>query len=174
MMVKNAVRIRCKNNLLLAICCVLITVSCNQKSNRNANVKNDAIVVDSKTITQSKDVSSASLRKEKFDEFLDQFNKDFKFQKNRVLFPLRSTILANQETEEYDTVYIQSANYQKHELTFPKSNVVDGDVILRSESISDSQHQLTMLVEDTGIRIEFIFYMKENLWYLCEIRNRST
>ena len=173
-MVKNAVRIRCKNNLLLAICCVLITVSCNQKSNRNANVKNDAIVVDSKTITQSKDVSSASLRKEKFDEFLDQFKKDFKFQKNRVLFPLRSTILVNQETDKYDTVYIQSANYQKHELTFPKSNVVDGDVILRSESISDSQHQLTMLVEDTGIRIEFIFYMKENLWYLCEIRNRST
>ena len=173
-MVKNAVRIRCKNNLLLAICCVLIIVSCNQKSNRNANVKNDAIVVDSKTITQSKDVSSASLRKEKFDEFLDQFNKDFKFQKNRVLFPLRSTILVNQETDEYDTVYIQSANYQKHELTFPKSNVVDGDVILRSESFSDSQHQLTMLVEDTGIRIEFIFYMKENLWYLCELRNRST
>jgi hypothetical protein len=70
-------------------------VSCNQKSNGNANVKNDAIVVDSKTITQSKDVSSASLRKEKFDEFLDQFNKDFKFQKNRVLFPLKSTILVN-------------------------------------------------------------------------------
>ena len=162
------------SNLFLAICCVMTLVSCNQKSNRNANVKNDAIVVDSKTITQSKDVSSASLRKEKFDEFLDQFNKDFKFQKNRVLFPLRSTILANQETDEYDTVYIQSANYQKHQLTFPKSNVVDGDVILRSESISDCQHQLTMLVEDTGIRIEFIFFMKENLWYLCEIRNRST
>ncbi len=165
---------RCVINLFLAICCVMTLVSCNQKSNRNANVKNDAIVVDSKTITQSKDVSSASLRKEKFDEFLDQFNKDFKFQKNRILFPLRSTILVNQETDEYDTVYIQSANYQKHELTFPKSNVVDGDVILRSESISDCQHQLTMLVEDTGIRIEFIFYMKENLWYLCELRNRST
>ncbi len=173
-MVKNAEIMRCVINLFLAICCVMTLVSCNQKSNRNANVKNDAIVVDSKTITQSKDVSSASLRKEKFDEFLDQFNKDFKFQKNRILFPLRSTILVNQETDEYDTVYIQSANYQKHELTFPKSNVVDGDVILRSESISDCQHQLTMLVEDTGIRIEFIFYMKENLWYLCEIRNRST
>ncbi len=173
-MVKNAEIMRCVINIFLAICCVMTLVSCNQKSNRNANVKNDAIVVDSKTITQSKDVSSASLRKEKFDEFLNQFNKDFKFQKNRVLFPLRSTILVNQETDEYDTVYIQSANYQKHELTFPKSNVVDGDVILRSESISDCQHQLTMLVEDTGIRIEFIFYMKENLWYLCEIRNRST
>jgi hypothetical protein len=173
-MAKSAEIMRCMSNLFLAICCVMTLVSCNQKSNRNANVKNDAIVVDSKTITQSKDVSSASLRKEKFDEFLDQFNKDFKFQKNRVLFPLRSTILANQETDEYDTVYIQSANYQKHQLTFPKSNVVDGDVILRSESISDCQHQLTMLVEDTGIRIEFIFFMKENLWYLCEIRNRST
>lgn len=173
-MVKNAEIMRCVINLFLAICCAMTLVSCNQKSNRNANVKNDAIVVDSKTITQSKDVSSASLRKEKFDEFLDQFNKDFKFQKNRILFPLRSTILVNQETDEYDTVYIQSANYQKHELTFPKSNVVDGDVILRSESISDCQHQLTMLVEDTGIRIEFIFYMKENLWYLCELRNRST
>ena len=173
-MVKNAEIMMCVINLFLAICCVMTLVSCNQKSNRNANVKNDAIVVDSKTITQSKDVSSASLRKEKFDEFLDQFNKDFKFQKNRILFPLRSTILVNQEIDEYDTVYIQSANYQKHELTFPKSNVVDGDVILRSESISDCQHQLTMLVEDTGIRIEFIFLMKENLWYLCEIRNRST
>jgi hypothetical protein len=174
MMVKNAEIMRCVINLFLAICCVMTLVSCNQKSNENANVNTDTIVVDSKTITQSKDVSSASLRKEKFDEFLDQFNKDFKFQKNRVLFPLRSTILADQETDEYDTVYIQSANYQKHELTFPKSNIVDGDVILRSESISDCQHQLTMLLEDTGIRIEFIFYMKENLWYLCEIRNRST
>jgi hypothetical protein len=173
-MAKNAEKMRCIGNLFLAICCVLILVSCNEKSKGNANVKNDAIVIDSQTVTQSKDESSASLRKEKFDEFLDQFNKDFKFQKNRVLFPLRSTILVNQETDEYDTVYIQSANYQKHELTFPKSNIVDGDVILRSESISDCQHQLTMLVEDTGIRIEFIFYMKENLWYLCEIRNRST
>jgi len=173
-MAKNAEIMRCMSSLFFAICCVMTLVSCNEKSRGNANVENDAIVVDSKTITQSKDVSSASLRKEKFDEFLDQFNKDFKFQKNRVMFPLRSTILANQETDEYDTVYIQSANYQKHQLTFPKSNVVDGDIILRSESISDCQHQLTMLVEDTGIRIEFIFFMKENLWYLCEIRNRST
>jgi hypothetical protein len=173
-MAKNAEKMRYIGNLFLAICCVLILVSCNEKSKGNANVKNDAIVIDSQTVTQSKDESSASLRKEKFDEFLDQFNKDFKFQKNRVMFPLRSTILADQETDEYDTVYIQSANYQKHELTFPKSNIVDGDVILRSESISDCQHQLTMLVEDTGIRIEFIFFMKENLWYLCEIRNRST
>jgi hypothetical protein len=152
----------------------LILVSCNEKSKGNANVKNDVIVIDSQTVTQSKDESAATVRKEKFDEFLDQFNKDFKFQKNRVLFPLRSTILANQEKDVYDTVYIQSANYQKHELTSPKSNVVDGEVILRSESISDSQHQLTMLVEDTGIRIEFIFLLTENLWYLCEIRNRST
>jgi hypothetical protein len=173
-MAKNAEKMRYMGNLFLAICCVLILVSCNEKSKGNANVKNDAIVIDSQTVTQSKDESAATVRKEKFDEFLDQFNKDFKFQKNRVLFPLRSTILANQETEEYDTVYIQSANYQKHELTFPKSNVVDGEVILRSESISDSQHQITMLAEDTGIRIEFIFLLKENLWYLCEIRNRST
>jgi hypothetical protein len=173
-MAKNAEKMRYMGNLFLAICCVLILVPCNEKSKGNANVKNDAIVIDSQTVTQSKDESAATVRKEKFDEFLDQFNKDFKFQKNRVLFPLRSTILVNQETDEYDTVYIQSANYQKHELTFPKSNVVDGDVILRSESISDCQHQLTMLVEDTGIRIEFIFLLTENLWYLCEIRNRST
>ena len=173
-MAKNAEKMRYMGNLFLAICCVLILVSCNEKSKGNANVKNDAIVIDSQTVTQSKDESAATVRKEKFDEFLDQFNKDFKFQKNRVLFPLRSTILANQEKDVYDTVYIQSANYQKHELTSPKSNVVDGEVILRSESISDSQHQLTMLVEDTGIRIEFIFLLTENLWYLCEIRNRST
>ena len=173
-MAKNAEIMRCVSNLFLAVCCVLTLVSCNAKSKGNANVKNDAINIDSQTVTQSKDESAATVRKEKFDEFLDQFNKDFKFQKKRVIFPLRSTILAGYETDVYDTVYIQSANYQKHELTFPKSNVVDGKVILRSESISDSQHQITMLVEDTGIRIEFIFLMKENLWYLCEIRNRST
>ena len=110
MMVKNAEIMRCMSNLFLAICCVMTLVSCNQKSNGNANVKNDAIVADSKNITQSKDEAAATVRKEKFDEYLDQFNKDLKFQKNRILFPLRSTILANQETDEYDTVYIQSAN----------------------------------------------------------------
>lgn len=162
------------NKLLLAISCVLLTVSCNEQSKANTQGENDAFDFDQQTITQCKDEAKPSARKENFDEFLNQFNKDFKFQKNRVLFPLRSTILVNQETDEYDTVYIQSANYQKHELTFPKSNVVDGDVILRSESISDCQHQLTMLVEDTGIRIEFIFRLKENEWYLYEIRNRST
>jgi hypothetical protein len=160
------------NKLLLAICCVLLTVSCNEQSKHPR--QNYTFDFDQQTITQCKDEAKPLASKEKFDEFLKQFNKDFKFQKNRVLFPLRSKILVNQETDEYDTVYIQSANYQKHELTFPKSNVVDGDVILRFESISDCQHQLTMLVEDTGIRIEFIFFMKENLWYLCEIRNRST
>lgn len=173
-MAKNAEIMRCISNLFLAVCCVLTLVSCNARSKGNANVKNDAIVIDSQTGKQSKDASAATVRKEKFDEFLDQFNRDFKFQKNRVFFPLKSTTLANMEKDVYDTVYIQSSNYQKHELTFPSSNVVDGEVILRSQSISDSQHQLTMLVEGTGIRIEFIFLMKENLWYLCEIRNRST
>ena len=162
------------NNLLLAICCVLLTVSCHEKSKVNTQGETDAVVVDSQTIAQCKDEATPSARKEKFDEFLNQFNKDFKFQKNRVLFPLRSTTLTHYETDIYDTVFIQSAKYQKHELTYPKSNVVDGEVLLKSEPISGSQHQITMLVEDTGIRIEFIFLLKENRWYLCEIRNRST
>ena len=162
------------NNLLLAICCVLLTVSCREKTKVNIHDKNDAVVFDSQTITQCKDEATPSERKEAFDEFLNQFNKDFKFQKNRVLFPLRSTTLSNYETDVYDTVFIQSAKYQKQELTYPKSNLVEGEVILKSEPISGSQHQITMLVEDTGIRIEFIFLLKENRWYLCEIRNQST
>ena len=111
------------NNLLLAICGVLLTVSCREKGKVNNHYKNDAVVVDSQTNTQYKDEGTPSARKEKFDEFLNQFNKDFKFQKNRVLFPLRSTTLTNYETDVYDTVFIQSAKYQKHELTYPKSNV---------------------------------------------------
>lgn len=162
------------NKLLLAICCVLLTVSCNEQSKANTQGENDAFDFDQQTITQCKDEAKPSARKENFDEFLNQFNKDFKFQKNRVLFPLRSTTLTHYETDIYDTVFIQSAKYQKHELTYPKSNVVDGEVLLKSEPISGSQHQITMLVEDTGIRIEFIFRLKENEWYLYEIRNRST
>ena len=78
------------------------------------------------------------------------------------------------ENNKSDTIYIQSAEYQKHELTSPKSNIVDGQVMLRSETISPNQHQITMLVEDTGIRIEFFFLLRENIWYLSEIKNSST
>lgn len=131
--------------------------------------ENDDTVDDLQTI-----IAHEIVTKEEFDQFLVQFNGDVKFQKKRVLFPLKYTNLANYETNEYDTVYIQSENYEKYELISPKSNVLDGQVILMSDSISDSQHQIIMLVEDTGIRIEFLFIMKENLWYLFEIRNRST
>ena len=91
-----------------------------------------------------------------------------------MLFPLRITTLVDYETNKFDTIHIQSAEYQKHELTSPKSNIVDGQVMLRSETISPNQHQITMLVEDTGIRIEFLFLMRENLWYLSDIKNSST
>ena len=111
---------------------------------------------------------------ETFEEFLNQFNKDYHFQKSRVVFPLRITTLIDFETNKSDTIYIQSAEYQKHELTSPKSNIVDGKVILRSETISPNQHHVIMLVEDTGIRFEFHFNMIENLWYLREIKNTST
>jgi hypothetical protein len=157
------------SNLFLAICCVLSSVSCKVSSKENVHNENDDTIDDSQTI-----IAQEIVTKEEFDQFLVQFNGDVKFQKKRVLFPLKYTNLANYETDEYDTVYIQSDNYEKYELISPKSNVVDGQVILRSDSISDSQHQLIMLVEDTGIRLEFLFIMKENLWYLFEIRNRST
>lgn len=152
------------SNLFLAISCVLASVSCKVSSKEN-----DDTVDDLQTI-----IAHEIVTKEEFDQFLVQFNGDVKFQKKRVLFPLKYTNLANYETNEYDTVYIQSENYEKYELISPKSNVLDGQIILMSDSISDSQHQIIMLVEDTGIRIEFLFIMKENLWYLFEIRNRST
>ena len=72
------------NNLLLAICLVLLTVSCREKSKVNNHYKNDAVVVDSQTNTQYKDEGTPSAREEKFDEFLNQFNKDFKIGRAHV------------------------------------------------------------------------------------------
>lgn len=160
--------------LFLASCCVIAFVSSDGKARGYDYSKNDSPVIHPKTTISVGDASSGVDSNETFDEFLNQFNNDYNFQKSRVLFPLRITTLVNYETDKFDTIYIQSADYKKHELTSPKSNIVDGQVMLRSETISPNQHQITMLVEDTGIRIEFFFLLRENIWYLSEIKNSST
>lgn len=155
--------------------CFLIAVASGIAEGRaNTFPNNDSPATHSSTTISAEQAHSAIDSNETFEEFLNQFNKDYNFQKNRVVFPLRITTLIDYETNKSDTIYIQSAEYQKHELTCPKSNIVDGKVILRSETISSDQHLVIMLVEDTGIRFEYHFNRIENLWFLSEIKNTST
>ena len=155
--------------------CFLIAVASGIAEGRaNTFPNNDSPATHSSTTISAEQAHSAIDSNETFDEFLNQFNNDYNFQKSRVLFPLRITTLIDFETNKSDTIYIQSAEYQKHELTSPKSNIVDGKVILRSETISSDQHLVIMLVEDTGIRFEYHFNRIENLWFLSEIKNTST
>lgn len=155
--------------------CFLIAVASGIAEGRaNAFSDNDSPATHSITIISVEHAFPALDSKETFEDFLNQFNKDYNFQKSRVVFPLRITTLIDFETNKSDTIYIQSAEYQKHELTSPKSNIVDGKVILRSETISSDQHLVIMLVEDTGIRFEYHFNRIENLWFLSEIKNTST
>jgi len=155
--------------------CFLIAVASGIAEGRaNTFPNNDSPATHSSTTISAEQAHSAIDSNETFEEFLNQFNNDYNFQKSRVLFPLRITTLVDYETNKFDTIHIQSAEYQKHELTSPKSNIVDGKVILRSETILPNQHHVIMLVEDTGIRFEFHFNMIENLWYLREIKNTST
>ena len=160
--------------LFITSCFLISFVSGDVKGKAYAYSKNDSTVIHPKTTISVEHASSGVDSNETFDEFLNQFNKDYNFQKSRVLFPLRITTLIDFETNKSDTIYIQSAEYQKHELTSPKSNIVDGKVILRSETISSDQHLVIMLVEDTGIRFEYHFNRIENLWFLSEIKNTST
>ncbi len=155
--------------------CFLIAVASGIAEGRaNAFSDNDSPATHSITIISVEHASSGVDSNETFEEFLNQFNNDYNFQKSRVVFPLRITTLIDFETYKSDTIYIQSAEYQKHELISPKSNIVDGKVILRSETISSDQHLVIMLVEDTGIRFEYHFNRIENLWFLSEIKNTST
>jgi hypothetical protein len=160
----------------LTTSCFLITVASGVAVGRaNAFPNNDSPTTHSSTAISVEQAPSAIDSNETFEEFLNQFNKDYNFQKSRVIFPLRISTLIDFEINKYDTINIQSAEYQKHELTSPKSNIVDGKVILRSETISPNHHhQVIMLVEDTGIRFEYHFKMIGNLWFLCEIKNTST
>lgn len=159
----------------LIISCFLIAVASGIAEGRaNAFPNNDSPSTHSSTTISVEQAPSAKDSNETFEEFLNQFNKDYNFQKSRVVFPLRITTLIDFETNKSDTIYLQSAEYQKHELTSPKSNIVDGKVILRSETISSDQHLLIMLVEDTGIRFEYHFNRIGNLWFLSEIKNTST
>ena len=160
--------------LFITSCFLISFVSGDIKGKAYAYSKNDSTVIHPKTTISVEHASSGVDSNETFEEFLNQFNNDYNFQKSRVLFPLRITTLVDYETNKFDTIHIQSAEYQKHELTSPKSNIVDGKVILRSETILPNQHHVIMLVEDTGIRFEFHFNMIENLWYLREIKNTST
>jgi hypothetical protein len=160
--------------LFITSCFLISFVSGDVKGKAYAYSKNDSTVIHPKTTISVEHASSGVDSNETFDEFLNQFNNDYNFQKSRVVFPLRITTLIDFETNKSDTIYIQSAEYQKHELTSPKSNIVDGQVILRSETISSDQHLVIMLVEDTGIRFEYHFNRIENLWFLSEIKNTST
>ena len=160
--------------LFITSCFLISFVSGDVKGKAYAYSKNDSTVIHPKTTISVEHAFPALDSKETFEDFLNQFNNDYNFQKSRVLFPLRITTLIDFETNKSDTIYIQSAEYQKHELTSPKSNIVDGKVILRSETISSDQHLVIMLVEDTGIRFEYHFNRIENLWFLSEIKNTST
>jgi hypothetical protein len=119
-------------------------------------------------------ISSQNTNSENFTEFITIFNRDTNFQIKRISFPLITLNISDPMGNFYDTIYIEKNQYEFIQLTEPKSNIYDGIILLSTDKIDDSNIKITLIVDETGIQIQYFFKKINGKWFLICIKDVST
>lgn len=140
--------------LLLLICVVSITTSCNQSEKAK-----------DKQIETVKDISTDE---EGFDSFLQSFSKKPTFQRQRVLFPLDATVL---DPSEYSmqTVNEEIKYHEWTLLDFSYDSTFATRPMDRYEQLIRVYDDSTIIEHrgiDNGIYANYYFMKKDGKWYL--------
>ena len=115
-----------------------------------------------------------SLHLEDFDIFLKQFNTDCDFQKRHVKFPLQSISNVDWEINDYDTSFLKVAEYVCIELTSPKSNIFDGEAIVKITHKTEDLVIISFGVDGICLAIDYYFQKDAMNWRLIKVIDEST
>jgi hypothetical protein len=140
----------------------LLLGSCNNNSNLVTEIKS------------SETTALATVQKqENFDVFFNKFQKDSIFQIDRIDFPLKCYIY---ESGSYMDDEGNVVDLDNSEIVFEKENwnyqIFVGYKNFISK-ITDSEYNLELQIEDTGVSINYIFRLYNDFWYLVEIKDES-
>lgn len=137
----------------------LLCVSCNSKPNVNVEVTQFEITAS---------IQAVKPTYEDFHIFIDQFQSDSVFQKERIVFPLKN-LLYNTDSGLFDEKVIEMNEWEFMDFqTLPK-NYLKSITQLNVEEFT-----YNIQIVDTGVSVNYIFKIHEEKWYLIEIRDEST
>ena len=111
----------------------------------------------------SKSVSETE--KEDFTEFWDEFKTNSDFQQTRIEFPLKDWYVEYKEsTDTYDTIthFTAYCDYTYHRFD-------EGNLTFEFNTQNDSTSTVIVGVFDTGVKVEYQFIRKNNVWFLHEV-----
>lgn len=109
------------------------------------------------------------IKNEEFTVFISNFNKDFKFQKSRVKFPLKiSHTEIGESNEEY---YWVNNKEWKCEKIIDNSNK---KIVTKIVKKTDGTMGVRRAIYDTGLQVEYVFNRIKGKWFLVKIIDEST
>lgn len=159
-----------KQFLLLLISFILL--SCYSK---NADFQT-ASVLNELSREQTEKANSDSTKTDNsdidFESFLKEFSANEEFQLARIDFPLKVILLDIDDKEEIKTILKEE---WQHTNLLDTANIetLDIDAYSQRTDLSESESIIKLRGIDNGIRIDYIFKLRERLWYLTEILNAS-
>lgn len=127
------------------------------------NCSKKDIVKDSKTKISNSETSK--ILAEDFNEFSEKFFKDFIYQKNRVIFPLKYS--------EFDVVNLKTTSKIISEKEFEGFNIDNNEVFIEKK-ISNDSAKIILKGKENGILIELKFLRTNSFWKLKSIDDQST
>ena len=106
---------------------------------------------------------------EEFMEFLNHFNDDIRFQKERTLFPLLYSTFSNETDDTIDTFLIESAGWMPLEIFTNESTAV----IIRQTPDDPCKITVTLRGINSGEFAVFTFIAEDGIWRLHAFENYS-
>lgn len=107
--------------------------------------------------------------------FISKFNDDSIYQLESIAFPLVTTTLTGDPTDNnYETNTIEKNEYRLIRFTSQNSNILDGEIILTHKVINSTHRSILVQQEDTGIHIEYFFEHLKQRWILQKVVDAST
>ena len=137
---------------------VLLLTSCNNKYKPKAEIKH---FEDTTSLARTQE-------REDFDIFLNRFQKDSIFQKERIIFPLKN-LLYNTDTESFDERTINEKEWK-----FMNFQNLPENYIKNITKLNNNEFNYNIQIEDTGVSVNYIFKIHNDKWYLVEIKDEST
>jgi hypothetical protein len=137
---------------------ILLLTSCNNTYKPKAEIKR---FEDTTFLVRTQE-------REDFDIFINRFQKDSIFQKERIIFPLKN-LLYNTDTESFDERTIN-----KKEWKFMNFQNLPENYIKNITKLNNNEFNYNIQIEDTGVSVNYIFKIHNDKWYLVEIKDEST
>jgi hypothetical protein len=103
---------------------------------------------------------------EQFDIFFKKFNTNAAFQFSRIIFPLKTVMVDEDNKRIFKYV-------SKQEWKYTNSTKIK-DIIITKYRVAKGEFSILLQIKDTGIHTTYSFITKEGKWYLSAIKDEST